>query len=51
MFDLRNPELRWCDLARGMGVEAERVETAEDFTRAFADAMKQRGSRLIEVML
>jgi acetolactate synthase-1/2/3 large subunit len=51
MFDLRNPELRWTDLARGMGVEGERVETADDFAKAFADAMRQRGPRLIEVML
>ena len=51
MFDLRNPELRWTDLARGMGVEGERVETADEFARAFGDAMKQRGPRLIEVVL
>ncbi|MDE2134310.1 MAG: acetolactate synthase large subunit [Alphaproteobacteria bacterium] len=51
MFDLRNPEIAWTDLARGMGVEAVRVETTEDFARHFAGAMRSRGPRLIEVAL
>jgi len=51
MLDLHNPELDWCLLARGMGVEASRATTSEEFTAQFADAMKQRGPRLIEVML
>jgi acetolactate synthase-1/2/3 large subunit len=51
MFDLRRPELAWIDLARGMGVEAVRVETTEDFAKHFADAMRNRGPRLIEVAL
>jgi acetolactate synthase I/II/III large subunit len=51
MFDLRNPELDWVQLARGMGVEATRASTAEEFASQFADAMKQRGPRLIEAVL
>lgn len=51
MLDLRNPELSWTQLARGMGVEATRAETVEEFASQFADAMKQRGPRLIEVAL
>ncbi|HVP85263.1 MAG TPA: acetolactate synthase large subunit [Rhizomicrobium sp.] len=51
MFDLGNPDLGWVDLARGMGVEATRATTAEEFSAQFADAMKQRGPRLIEVVL
>ena len=51
MLDLHNPELNWVKLAQGMGVEAERVDTIEAFNAAFADAMAQRGPRLIEVML
>jgi acetolactate synthase-1/2/3 large subunit len=49
MFDLRNPELDWVSLARGMGVEATRVTTAEEFADQFAEAMTHKGPRLIEV--
>jgi len=38
-------------LAAGMGVEASRSRTAEEFAGQFASAMRQRGPRLIEVML
>jgi acetolactate synthase-1/2/3 large subunit len=51
MLDLRNPELNWVSLAHGMGVEATRAETAEEFADQFASAMTSRGPRLIEVML
>ncbi|MGB8841233.1 MAG: thiamine pyrophosphate-dependent enzyme, partial [Aliidongia sp.] len=51
MFDLRNPELNWVSLAHGMGVEASRAETAEEFAAQFSAAMRERGPRLIEVML
>ncbi len=48
MFDLSRPDIGFVDLARGMGVEAVHCETAEEFERAFAHAMKQRGPFLIE---
>lgn len=51
MLDLRNPELNWVQLAQGMGVEASRAETIEEFKAQFADAMATRGPRLIEVMI
>jgi acetolactate synthase-1/2/3 large subunit len=51
MLDLHNPELNWVHLATGMGMEARRVDTAEDFADAFSSAIKARGPRLIEVML
>ncbi|ABS62378.1 thiamine pyrophosphate protein domain protein TPP-binding [Parvibaculum lavamentivorans DS-1] len=51
MLDLHNPELNWVQLGQGMGVESTRVETAEEFAEAFSSAMKQKGPRLIEVML
>lgn len=51
MLDLHNPELNWVQLGQGMGVESVRVETVEEFTDAFAAAMKQKGPRLIEVMI
>jgi acetolactate synthase-1/2/3 large subunit len=51
MLDLHNPELNWVQLANGMGVEATRVTTIEDFEDQFAGAMKTKGPRLIEVMI
>ncbi len=51
MLDLRNPELDWLALARGMGVEASRATTAEEFADQFASCMKGRGPRLIEAVL
>ena len=51
MLDLHNPELNWVHLAQGMGVEASRAETAEEFADQFASAMKGKGPRLIEAMI
>jgi acetolactate synthase-1/2/3 large subunit len=51
MLDLHNPELDWCMLARGMGVEASRATTTEELSAQFADAMTTRGPRLIEIVL
>ncbi|MEA2755535.1 MAG: acetolactate synthase large subunit [Aliidongia sp.] len=51
MFDLRNPELNWVSLAHGMGVDASRAETVEEFAAQFSAAMRERGPRLIEVIL
>ena len=51
MLDLHNPTLDWVQLASGMGVEASRAETVEAFTSQLDSAIKQRGPRLIEVVL
>jgi len=51
LMDLHRPELDWTLLAKGMGVEACRAETAEQFHRAFAAAMDHSGPRLIEAVL
>lgn len=51
MFDLSHPELDWVSLAKGMGVEATRVATVEEFSAAFRSAMEQRGPRLIEALI
>jgi acetolactate synthase I/II/III large subunit len=51
LFDLRNPELNWVSLVSGMGVEASRATTAEEFADQFASAMKGRGPRLIEAVI
>lgn len=51
MFDLTNPSLDWVRLAEGMGVEAVSVSTLEAFSSAFSSAMRERGPRLIEIVL
>jgi acetolactate synthase-1/2/3 large subunit len=51
MLDLHNPTLDWVSLAAGLGVEASRAQTAGDFAAQFGSAMRQRGPRLIEVVL
>ncbi len=51
MLDIGNPDLDWVALARGMGVEAERAHDCAEFARAFEDAMKHKGPRLIEAVL
>jgi acetolactate synthase-1/2/3 large subunit len=50
MFDVEGPELDWVALAQGHGVQAVRVADMAGFNAAFADAMVQRGPRLIEVV-
>jgi acetolactate synthase I/II/III large subunit len=50
MFDMVEPSLDWVALAQGHGVAAARVSTADEFVRAFAGAMAQRGPFLIEVV-
>ncbi|MEA2626860.1 MAG: acetolactate synthase large subunit, partial [Candidatus Binatota bacterium] len=49
LIDLSHPDLDWVQLARGMGVEAEHVETLGGLRRAFAAAMRTPGPRLLEV--
>ncbi|MBI3699551.1 MAG: acetolactate synthase large subunit [Afipia sp.] len=51
MLNLDNPNLDWVALAKGMGVEGVSVKSADDFNKALADAMKQKGPRLIEVVM
>jgi acetolactate synthase-1/2/3 large subunit len=51
LFDLHNPELNWVQLASGMGVEATRAETVEEFAAQFESAMKGKGPRLIEAVV
>ena len=51
MLDLHNPEMNWMQIASGLGVEASRATTAEEFAAQYESAMKQRGPRLIEVMI
>ena len=51
MLDIGRPDLDWVALARGMGVEATRATTAEEFNHQFAAALATRGPSLIEAVL
>jgi acetolactate synthase-1/2/3 large subunit len=51
MLDLHNPELNWQSIASGLGVEASRATTAEEFNAQYASAMQSRGPRLIEALI
>ncbi len=48
MLTLDEPVLDWTLMARGMGVEAARAETMEDFNSLFDSALRRRGPFLIE---
>lgn len=51
MVSLRNPDLDWVSLAKGMGVEARRVDTVDELVLAFRAGVAVRGPFLIEVVL
>jgi acetolactate synthase I/II/III large subunit len=51
MLDLDAPALDWVSLARGLGVEGSRADTAEAFERQFAAALSRRGPFLIEAVI
>jgi acetolactate synthase-1/2/3 large subunit len=51
LLDLHNPEMNWSLIAQGMGVEASRATTSEEFAAQYASAMQRRGPRLIEAMI
>jgi acetolactate synthase I/II/III large subunit len=51
MLDLTRPDLDFAALARGMGVDAVRATTAEDFTAALERALAEPGPHLIDAVL
>src|SRR5690606_2445748 len=51
MLEIEDPTLDWCSLAKGMGVEAARAETAEEFTKLLDAGLSRRGPYLIEACL
>ena len=51
MLTLDRPALDWVSLARGMGVEAVRVDELGAFDGALRDALGRKGPALIEVVL
>ena len=51
MLDLDDPALDWVQLARGMGVEAARADTADVFGDLLTTALARRGPFLIEAVI
>lgn len=51
MLNLDEPAIDWVSLAGGMGVEAARASTAEEFNDLFGSAMKRKGPFLIEALI
>jgi acetolactate synthase-1/2/3 large subunit len=51
LLDLGDPRMDWVSLAKGFGMPAVRVETAEAFDAALARALAGDGPSLIEAVL
>lgn len=51
MLSIDRPTLDWVALAKGMGVSGRAVTTADEFNKALAEAMAEKGPRLIEVQM
>jgi acetolactate synthase-1/2/3 large subunit len=51
LLELGDPKIDFVAVAKGLGVAAHRCETAEDFEKAFAGAMAQRGPVFIEAVI
>ena len=51
LLDLSDPRIDWIAVAGGLGLPAERVETAEAFDAAMARAMGTPGPRFIEAAM
>jgi acetolactate synthase-1/2/3 large subunit len=50
-LDLSEPAIDFVAMAKGMGVSAQRVATAEDFNAALRNALKTRGPYLIDAVV
>jgi acetolactate synthase-1/2/3 large subunit len=51
MLNLDEPALDWVAMAKGMGVEAGRATTAEEFAKLFKGALGRKGPFLIEAVI
>lgn len=51
MLDINDPSVEWSCLARGLGVEASTVATAEELTRAIKNAFSEGEPHLIEALM
>jgi len=51
MMDLGNPDLDWVQIAGGMGVDAAKATTMEEFNDLFERANKRPGPFVIELVI
>jgi acetolactate synthase-1/2/3 large subunit len=51
MLDIGRPDIEFVPLARGLGLDATRAETAEEFTTALARALATPGPSLVEAVI
>ena len=51
MLSLKNPELDWTSISKGMGVDAVKVNNIEDLVKYFKYGIKEKGPFLIEVLI
>ena len=51
MFALDRPTLDWLGLARGLGVEAVRATTADEFNQALGQSFARPGPTLIDAVI
>jgi len=51
LLDLGDPNIEWVPLAKGLGLPAVSCTTSEEFEKAFAGAMAQRGPMFIEAKI
>jgi len=51
MFGLDRPDLDWVSIAKGMGVEGEKVEETESFIDAFQRGLTTDGPYVVEAVI
>lgn len=51
MMDLGNPDIDWTGMARSMGVEAAKTESAEGFADLLSHSLQRPGPFLIELLI
>ncbi len=51
MLAIGNPDMDFVAMAQGMGVQASRATTAEEFSDQFEEAMNNKGPRLIDAIV
>ena len=51
MLTLRNPDLDFVQMAKGMGVPGEKVDSCESFAKGLARGLATPGPYLVEVIL
>ena len=50
-LDIGGPDMDFVAMAQGMGVQASRAATAEEFNNQLEQAMQSRGPRLIDAIV